>query len=119
MEKLTIVDGKFYKGGIAIPVEFGNKEQIDVLNKAAKIAEAFKKGGLAVEVDYLPETTYEATVSFQCICSKYLSFYTETDSDDVDHIFDGKEIGCKCGLRYSAKWKENQLVVLLNQKSIN
>lgn len=57
MGGMTLNRGKFYKDGVQVPLEFGNKEQIRLLQKG----EEFKKGF------WVPLGT------FNCLCGYQIS----------------------------------------------
>jgi hypothetical protein len=78
---MTLVKGKFYKDGKVSPLEFGNKDQIQLLEKAA----ALNGDGVAIAIVSLPNgiSTY-----FHCLCGKH-------HAPEVN-----KKFTCECGLKY-------------------
>lgn len=79
--QMTLIGGKFYKDGQNIPIEFGNKEQIQLLEKAA----ALNGDGVAIAIVSLPNgiSTY-----FNCLCGEH-------HAPELN-----KKFTCKCGLVY-------------------
>lgn len=78
---MTLIKGKFYQDGKCVPIEFGNKEQIQLLEKA----EALNGDGVVLAIVELPGgiSTY-----FHCLCG-------ENHQPDI-----GQKFTCKCGLKY-------------------
>jgi predicted nucleic acid-binding Zn ribbon protein len=65
---MTLRDGKFYNGGQVVPLEFGNKEQIRLIQEAEKALTALSGDGLIVEPNIEEEITYSASYYFKCVC---------------------------------------------------
>jgi hypothetical protein len=78
---MNLIKGKFYLDGKAVPLEFGNKDQIQLLEKAA----ALNGGGVALMIVRIPEgiSTY-----FHCLCGEH-------HAPELN-----KKFKCKCGLSY-------------------
>ena len=89
---VTILNGKFYKDGKPMPVEFGNKEQAEAFEKAAKYEKELKGG---MPLDFSIETTYSG--SFKCICGHRFYFDDTTSQEDAQDILAGQNFECKCG----------------------
>lgn len=70
---MRLFNGKFYEGDKEIPLEFGNKEQIELLRQA--LAEAEK--GHRVNVNTNEKTTYTLSMDWEC-CR---CFKTNVDKD--------------------------------------
>lgn len=68
MKKLTLKDGKFYRGTTEVKPEFGNKEQIALIRQMeARLEQSYTLGDLW---DY-EETTYVPMLRFDCpFCGK-------------------------------------------------
>lgn len=105
MEKLTLRNGKFYRGNEIVPLEFGNKEQIKLIEQAYKRMSEFRSedGG---EVDVTVETKYEAYLRFQCACGSYVSECNDIDDEDDYRELTG-DIQCRnCKQTYSLFLRE-------------
>jgi hypothetical protein len=78
---MTLIKGKFYLNGKAVPIEFGNKEQIQLLEKAA----ALNGDCVAIAIVSLPDgpSTY-----FHCLCG------------EIHAPILNKKFTCKCGIKY-------------------
>lgn len=93
MSDIIIRDGKLWKNGVQLTLEFGNTEQINAIRKYEKKFESFRTGKV------VPIKTYNitGTAIFECLCGRTL----ETDPEEAD--YDGDE-SCfentkkKCGL---------------------
>lgn len=87
---LRLFKGKFYRGDVLVPVEFGNKEQIDLLKKA----EEKLKQGVDIDINFEEKVSYTIKASWECpICNhqnserdyeEYEEF--EPDDDDVEEF---------------------------------
>jgi hypothetical protein len=71
---MTLKNGKFYdQAGNVVPLEFGNKEQIETLQRA----EAWMREGEYLEEDYVLSSDGERIVaaiySWTCLCGKYVT----------------------------------------------
>lgn len=79
MVKSTMIirDGKFYRDGVPVPLEFGNIEQIKLMKDYQDRIDAFAGEGLEVEVEY----EVRAYINFECICGKNLQ--VETLDEDI------------------------------------
>lgn len=97
---MILKNGKFYdKNGAVVPLEFGNKEQINLIQEKDRQITKLKTDGEDVEVE--KETTY--TVSYKCVCGYGVEFTAEGAPDD-DEILDGEEVACfKCKTKYILK----------------
>lgn len=98
MGKLTLKDGKFYRGGTEVKAEFGNKEQIALLNQVRKRLEnGVTLGKLAHE----EVKCYIPTVRFNCLSCGKLSVFkldsepTEFKSDLTDFQLEEVDVFCK------------------------
>lgn len=95
--KMTLRNGKFYRGDELIPIEHGNKEQIEILETANRYADE----GL------VPEIRIQQIVSleFRCLCGALNEFQTEPfDIDDNPEVAVPGQINhCHyCDLEYVA-----------------
>jgi ribosomal protein S27AE len=99
--KLTLKDGKFYRGSEVVAPEFGNLEMINLLKAAEKRAELGELEGLFTTEEI---TTYSVSIKFTCSCGhQNIQDLDETfedytpGSDDLD----GYYVECsKCGQDY-------------------
>lgn len=72
---LRFVDGKFMRGDVEVPVEIGNREQIDLLRafeeESDRIEKAAKKGEYEVNV-FAQNIRYTVACEFKCVCGHYI-----------------------------------------------
>lgn len=110
---MILRDGKFYEGNVLVPLEFGNKEQIRLMNEAKEHIEALKGDGL--EVDVQIETKYFANIDLKCLCGQTVWFNDiELDDDDKLDDLDGECTSCpKCKKRYELSYDSGQTLVKL------
>ena len=92
---MIIRDGKFYRDGVPVPLEFGNIEQIKLMKDYQNRIDSFSGEGLEVEVEY----EVRAYVNFECVCGNRLEI--ETLEDGVIEGSYVEETGimgekCKC-----------------------
>lgn len=100
---MEIREGKFFKNGIHVPVEFGNREQIMALRKAESIvAQLESEEGLEIELDVEEIHRYLCNASFQCLCGNKLRI-REQEFDENDFIKIEQDVKCKCGQKYSVE----------------
>lgn len=60
---MTLKDGKFYKDGQPYPLEFGNKDQIALMNKFREA----KENGVCADIDLNPDNkTFSHYI--KCVC---------------------------------------------------
>ncbi len=105
---LELKNGKFYQDGKQVPIEIGNKEQIDLIRKLEKEID----NGIRLNVNINEKTTYEMSYSFTCPCcgqrkSKecfYNDFEDEPDKDDIKDFIEEEEYSCyKCCTTFELK----------------
>jgi hypothetical protein len=93
---MTIKNGKFFKDGVQVPIEHGNKEQI----KLMKQVEEMTLWGFTPEITIVKSLE----MHFKCICGAFNHFndFTKMDeADDPDYIIEGEKDKCfNCGLEY-------------------
>lgn len=94
---MTLRNGKFYdESGNVVPLEFGNKEQIDLLNRV----ESLRKEGEDVDIEYAVSEDgsrlMEKFYRIWCVCGCGVTFpfmgRYRTPA--------GKKIKCVCGMIY-------------------
>lgn len=109
---LILKEGKFFKDGKPVPLEFGNWEQIKFIEKRQRIQKALKEGGLEVEPDY--NISVDADIYWDCQCGKRMTINVSADDEEDIECFVGKERRCHdCQTHYVVeKNKDGNLVVL-------
>ena len=88
---MTLKDGKFYKDGQPYPLEFGNKEQIELINKVQQ----GKEEGFAPEIDLQDD---EVTFSYfsDCVCGVQTFICSSSMNNSI-----GRVVKCDgCSLKY-------------------
>ena len=81
--QLTIKDGKFYRNGVEEKPEFGNREQINAIQKEVERQKRIEKG-VPCDVDFEEISHYEMDITFPCMKCKrrvWRSIDTDTDKD--------------------------------------
>jgi hypothetical protein len=103
MGELTLKNGKFYRDGEVVKPEFGNKEQIALMEQWRKELEK----GLLVRPHIEEKTIYNLSVSWECLCgvvniTKDFEDYENWEPDDDDiKDFIGDEVCCEsCDKEY-------------------
>ena len=91
---MTIKHGKFYKDGVQVPIEHGNKEQIVIMKRIEEMQDGFD-----------PEISIKKkiTMQFKCVCGAKNDFdsFTELDENDPDFLIRGETDKCyECGLYF-------------------
>lgn len=114
---MTIRDGKFYKGDQPVSLEFGNWEQIVLMEKATKAYKALTGPGIGVSVEY-EKRGVTGTAYFNCLCG-----FTITRERDVDEEGDieplcGHVTCSRCKNLYElSEGDDNNLIAKLKTKS--
>jgi hypothetical protein len=92
---MTLKDGKFYKDGNPYPLEFGNKEQIALIDKIQALQSS---DGVALRVheSHLDDAPFYT--SYVCVCGHCnKKYWSEEQLDNLSFKFN-----CgKCQLNYS------------------
>lgn len=87
--KMTVKKGKFFKDEKEVPIEHGNKEQIELLKRIQEMQDGFD-----------PEITIvkKIIMQFKCVCGADNEFdsFTEIDEDDPDSMIVGETDRCHC-----------------------
>lgn len=121
---LKLLNGKFYDNGNIVPLEFGNLEQIKLIQaeiKRLEELEAAEEEGIPVE-PYCTEVTtiYEVNVDHTCTCKNTVWFsYEIKDADDENDAvetyvktIDSKTKKCsKCSTQWELKNINNKLFI--------
>lgn len=118
-QPLRLENGRFMRGNEEVPVEIGNREQIELLQRAAREAERIERdaldGKLEVEIT-AKHIRYDVVCEFKCVCGETVrenGYDYETDySDELDLLEWGgdQEIVCpKCGRIYEITGRKAKL----------
>ncbi|HEY3429292.1 MAG TPA: hypothetical protein VGK39_01365, partial [Cyclobacteriaceae bacterium] len=59
-QQMTIRKGKFYKNDVEVPIEHGNKEQIELLKRVEEMQEGFDPDEIKI--------TKKVNIEFKCVC---------------------------------------------------
>lgn len=113
--KYTVKDGKLYKDGKPVKLEFGNRDQIAAIRNYEKRSEQFKTEGVILEPQF------EATVKWQCLCGSFLDCSNDIVTSNNLRRFHLNQVDCiKCNRNYGfAHNEENELVVKLIEPRTN
>ena len=114
MAKMKIIDGKFVKDGVIVPVEWGNMEQIQCLQYYQLLQEKINGVGIELNVDYEP-LGFDATAIFRCQCGSSIQINREVDEEDQDDQLSGIKKKCKCGLKYITAMYKDELVIKIDK----
>ena len=110
--KMTVKGGKFYKDNKEVPIEHGNKEQIELIQKINEMTTE----GFYPEVRIVQKVCME----FECVCGATNEFdsFSELDIDDEpSSIIKGETDHCHyCGLRYKVMDDDGQLMLKIVPK---
>lgn len=99
MSNLKIRDGRFVNNrGQLVKAEFGNRSQIDLMNRLNNACKAFNKEGMYVRyAEVVDGKTWVGRAQFMCSCGREISY-----TNKIDHDFDTHPvtISCYCKLKY-------------------
>lgn len=100
---MTIKNGKFFKDGVQVPIEHGNKEQIEILMRIKE----YSTSGLVPLLDI-----YQVVVmQFTCVCGAINNFTFNVEDDSLETI--GEEDECHdCKMKYRVFDDEDEGLVL-------
>jgi redox-regulated HSP33 family molecular chaperone len=110
---MKLIEGKFFENGIEIKPEFGNKEQIALIQSHERLAIELKNG-LVVDPEFTVVTN--ASLRFNCLCGKEIySSLRDLDEFETDEAFIGQREKCsKCNRKYEfSKSEDGDLIVKL------
>ena len=113
---MRLIEGKFYEGDRVIPIEFGNKEQIKLINEAKRTMDELTGDGMVVYPDI--EEVVKVSVSIKCVCGGGVYFHDREigNDDDVIEEMQGNIASCgKCRKKYVLDVFGGDLVVKLKQ----
>lgn len=101
---MEIIKGKFWKDGKIVPLEFGNMDQIKLMNKELKYVSSFEEDGY--EPIIWEEERLLINFNFKCPRCSYKIRY-ESEFEDRDHYNNEIEyegITCKgCNTKFRFK----------------
>lgn len=107
---MKLIDGKFFENGVEVKPEFGNKSQIELIQKHERLNEQFKTG-----LEVFPEftTVVNARLDFTCICGHEIYSHMEgLDEFEGDEVFNKQTESChKCNRKYIFEFINGQLFV--------
>lgn len=83
MSNLKIRDGKFVNNrGQVVKLDFGNKAQIDLMNRLNHASKAFNKEGMYVRyAEVVDGKRWLGRAQFMCYCGREISYTTKIDRD--------------------------------------
>jgi hypothetical protein len=110
MGSLNIVNGKFQKDGVFVPVEFGNKEQLIAIEVADKRNTSFKNG---LHLSYNTEVNIQYSAYFRCTCGSNIYMNGEDDTEDDPSCLLGIEKCYSCNQSYEVYKNGFKLMVRL------
>ncbi len=105
---MRLTNGKFYDGDKEVPLEFGNREQIELLKTA--MAEAEK--GHKVNVNTNEKVTYKLSMDWKCC--KCFKLNVDEDYDEYQEYepdFDDIKLYIEYNIKCSHCEQEHKLVV--------
>lgn len=115
---MILIDGKFYEGDQLVPLEFGNKEQIRLIQEQKNRLEALEGDGLQVDPEI--ERVTKVSVDFKCICGQTVWFHEKECDDDIDFLEEemvGEKTSCrKCQRKYIIVINDGDLYVKINKQ---
>lgn len=113
---ITLKHGKFFNDGKPMPFEFGNLDQIKLLDK---VSELMKNDGIAIRVKESCLDDMPFFTEYCCVCGSINKRYW---NDDSINYLDKKGFNfkcCGCDLKYTYSpcyWSDFILVLKLNTK---
>ena len=105
---MRLTNGKFYDGDKEVPLEFGNREQIELLKTA--VAEAEK--GHEVNVNTNEKVTYKLSMDWKCCrCFKLNVDHDHDDYEEYEPDFDDIQSYIEDNIECSHCGQEHKLVI--------
>lgn len=106
--KMIFIDGVFMRGEEIVPVEFGNTEQIALINELSTIKRLESNGEYML---YASETLDEKDfcyleIKFHCICGRKTKHLIESIDVDVADFPNETVLHCQCGLEWTGTQDE-------------
>ena len=83
---LRLVDGKFMRGDEEVPIEIGNREQIDLLQRIERAKDHAEKYGIDCEFS-ATGITYSSLIHIRCICCD-AHIHDKNDLCEADYLDD-------------------------------
>lgn len=109
---MIIQNGKFYKDGIQIPFEIGNKEQIKLLQETERNFKELRDGK---ELDYDCEIQVIYSARIKCLCNNRIYFESESDEEDNPECLSNlKETCSNCKRSYITYMEDDEIMVKIN-----
>ena len=90
---MTLKDGKFFKDGQPYPLEFGNKDQLSLIEKVKSVRE---EGAVPQQLE---EDGEFVGIRLTCVCGDHV----QVDFNSLDDFYEaeGKKVKCPgCKFRY-------------------
>jgi hypothetical protein len=104
---LEFIDGKFIRDGKIVAPEFGNKEQVELLNNLNGIKEAVKRGEYDIPCWESGEEGKPYLIHFRCTCGRYTELHPEAiETEFESSIKLSLTHKCECGISWKAKSEE-------------
>lgn len=105
---LRLESGKFMRGKVEVPAEIGNREQIDLVQKAVREAVRIEKEALEGKLDVdisVEDIRYDVVCEFRCVCGQEIRETDRNYTDDWEDLETPEwEDGCitcpNCGRIY-------------------
>jgi len=103
---MKLINGQFYEKGVKIPLEFGNKEQIRLINEANQKLNELNGDGEIVDVEIIKT----ASINFTCICGS--AIYIEEELEDWEELEDIQTAGScqQCKRKYDFYHNGNDVI---------
>jgi hypothetical protein len=115
---MKLIDGKFYKDGKCVPLEFGNKEQIELIKKFDDLTEAMKSDGIVLAEHLWIEDidgNYIQIIA-PCVCGREfeINFPASEQGPPIRH-----RSKCSCNKEYvvfESEWTDMPCIKFYKQK---
>lgn len=102
IQPLELRNGKFFRGNEPVPLEFGNPEQIRLMNQQIREKQELEAEGILVEPNFT--VTIEADIQFKCECGSWVYITVEPDDEDDIDCFVGETKSCRsCKRNYEVR----------------
>ena len=113
MEKLILKGGKFFRGSEFVPLEFGNIEQIKIIEEKQKLLTNLNGSGLVLDVWCEEIKHYEVKTDFICInCDKRVYIEREVDDDTEKQAILGTHSCWHCKQKYKIEKNDDSEYVV-------
>lgn len=102
---MTLKNGSFYQDGVKVPIEFGNKEQIKLIN-AVKL---LKEDGAVPALIFDEAERFICGISFTCVCGSKVQCNWETEEEGYE--IEGEKVKCQgCDFTFVVCADENNFL---------